>query len=74
MIVCLQISILGVYMIACAGDLESIQKLGFVCIMTGILGSTIIYENFKEKFKRMERQLNAKHDIMETNNTKLMER
>jgi len=66
MIVLLQFSILGVYMTTYAGNFELIRKLSFLLIIIGMIGSTIAYENLKEKIKRLEGQINKNDVIIET--------
>lgn len=73
MIVLLQFSILGVYMAVYAGNFESIQKLSFLLVIIGMIGSTIAYENLKEKLKRLEGQIN-KNDVIIEQQYKINER
>lgn len=49
-----------------AGNFELIQKLSFLLIIIGMIGSTIAYENLKEKLKRLEGQINKNDVIIET--------
>lgn len=72
MIALLQISVLGVFTYACAGDFEPMKTIGFVLIIFGMLSSTIAYEKLKERIKKLERQNNKASDIIENNNAELV--
>lgn len=56
-----------------AGNFESIQKLSFLLVIIGMIGSTIAYENLKEKLKRLEGQIN-KNDVIIEQQYKINER
>lgn len=64
-------SILGVFTYICAGDYEPMKKIGFVLIIIGMLGSTIAYQNLKERIEALEKQhkinftSKEKYDTME---------
>lgn len=72
MITLLQLSVLGVFTYACAGDFEPMKKIGFVLIVFGMLSSTIAYERLKERIEKLERQNSNGNDIIENNNAKFV--
>lgn len=65
-------AILGVFTYACAGDYEPMKKIGFALIIIGMVGTTIAYQNLKERIEKLERQMSKESGII--NNTKLMRR
>lgn len=64
-------AILGVFTYTCAGDYEPMKKIGFALIIVGMVGTTIAYQNLKERIEKIERQVSKRDDII-NNNTKLM--
>ena len=58
-------AILGVFTYICAGDYEPMKKIGFALLIVGMLGTTIAYQNLKERIEKLERQNNKANAIME---------
>ena len=57
-------AILGVFTYTCAGDYEPMKKIGFALIIIGMVGTTIAYQNLKERIEKLERQINKENDII----------
>ena len=57
-------AILGVFTYTCAGDYEPMKKIGFALVIIGMVGTTIAYQNLKERIEKLERQINNENDII----------
>ena len=49
-------AILGVFTYICAGDYEPMKKIGFALLIIGMLGTTIAYQNLKERIEKLEQE------------------
>lgn len=60
-------AILGVFTYVCAGGYKPMMMIGFMLIIIGMVGSSIIYQRLKERIEELERQINKKNDIIAKN-------
>lgn len=57
-------AILGVFIYVCAGGYKPMMMIGFMLIIIGMTGSSIIYQRLKERIEKLERQINKSNDII----------
>lgn len=67
----ISIAILGVFIYVCAGDYEPMKKVGIVLIIIGQIGTTIVYQNLKERIEKLEREINRQSDIIKDKQYKI---
>ena len=57
-------AILGVFIYVCAGNYEPMKTVGFILVLVGMIGTTILYQNLIERIEKLERQTNKQNDII----------